>query len=166
MDLPVDRNETPEGMQGTGSWDRLHQPREAKGKRKAFALYPSCFGNLNLGSIVRIARCHGMEVISAGKPNMHVYNEIGVYGTKTQRDAVIKEWAAHGNELKPASFRSVFAVPLNRPREAWVHPPKSHRPYCDGKPVRGNPCCCDYDPSRDPVPTSPSGLTMGAQGGQ
>jgi len=51
---------------------------------------------------------------------MHVYNEIGLYGTASQMKATESDWEAAGNTLKPRGFRSVFGVPLKRARKDWV----------------------------------------------
>jgi hypothetical protein len=97
---------------------------------KRFAKYPSCFGDLCLGALCSIARRHGMYVITASRPNMHCYNEIGLYGTTEQMKAVTEEWAAHGNVLKPRSFRAVFEINKNIPAANWLDIPAAHREWC------------------------------------
>jgi hypothetical protein len=64
---------------------------------KRFDKYPSVFGKLCLGALCAIARRHGMYVIAGYKPSMHVYNEIGLYGTSEQMKAVAEAWTAKGS---------------------------------------------------------------------
>lgn len=67
-----------------------------------------------------VAIKHGMEVIECRKPDMHVHNEVGLYGTREQMKAVEAEWTANGNTPKPRNFHAVFKVNLDQPREKWV----------------------------------------------
>lgn len=92
-------------------------------QRLKFAKYPCCFGERKLRDLCVVAQGLGMEVIAAYKPNMHVYNEIGLYGTRSQMKAVEAEWAKTGNTLKPRSFTAVFGVCLEIPREHWLPNP-------------------------------------------
>lgn len=95
--------------------------REAR--KEAFAKYPTIFGKLKLRQLCVVAQKHGMEVISACKPDMHVHAEIGLYGTRKQMKAVQAEWDKNGNTQKPRSFKAVFGVNLNRPRDQWLPNP-------------------------------------------
>lgn len=115
-------------------------------KRRRFAVYPSCFGRLSLGGLVIVARREGMQVISASKPDMHAFNEIGLFGTPTQKRAVVRTWNLYGNELKPRSFHAHFPVRLDLPRGKWLDVPKTHREWCREEMDRlGTKCRCDYD---------------------
>lgn len=114
----------------------------AERKRK-FAKYPDCFGSLSIGGLVKAARRNGMHVIEAYKPGMHVYNEIGLFGTATQMLATEADWVKHGHEMKPRGFSAVFGVNLRRQRADWLSVPTQHRDYC--KPDRRGPCSCDFD---------------------
>jgi hypothetical protein len=91
-----------------------------KDKRIKFAKYPSCFGKLDCKGIMEVALKHGMEVIACRKPDMHVHNEVGLYGTRKQMKTVEAEWTANGNTPKPRSFSAVFGVDLNIPKRQWV----------------------------------------------
>ena len=94
--------------------------KTAKQIKRRVARYPSCFGEFDLEGLCAVARRHGMVIIAACKPDMHVYNEIGLWGTGEQMTATEKEWEAAGNRLKPRNFCSVFGVPLGLPRKDWV----------------------------------------------
>jgi hypothetical protein len=85
-----------------------------------FAKYPSCFGKLDLRALCEVARKHGMKIICASKPDMHVHNEIGLAGTAAAMKKTEAEWAAHGNTPKPRGFKAVFGVNLDRKEEDWV----------------------------------------------
>lgn len=91
-------------------------PQERKRK---YAKYPDCFGKLRLGQLVEVAEKHGMLVMSGSKVGMHVFNEIGLYGTPSQMTAVESEWIANGHKMKPRSFRAIFGVNLKLPRSEW-----------------------------------------------
>lgn len=98
-------------------------PRASSGyrnRKRKYAKYPSCFGKLDTRGIFNVAVKHGMEVITCRKPDMHCYNEVGLYGTPDQMEAVEAEWTANGNEPKPRGFKAVFKVNLDVPRERWA----------------------------------------------
>ena len=88
--------------------------------KKRFAKFPSSFGKLDLRQLCAVARNHGMEIIAASKPDMHCYNEIGLFGSPEGMKATEAEWTAAGNELKPRGFTAVFNVPVGRSRSEWV----------------------------------------------
>lgn len=115
--------------------------------RRRAAVYPSCFGKLRLADIARIARRLGLEVIDAYKAGMHCYNEIGVYGTTAQIQALRLACEENGNNLKPRSFRSICGVRLDLPRDRWIVAPSDHRDHCQCWQLDGSYCDCDYDPS-------------------
>jgi hypothetical protein len=92
-------------------------PRQRKRK---YARYPSCFGKLDCRGIMRIAMKYGMEVIQCRKPALHCYNEVGLYGTREQMEAVEAEWNRHGNTPKPRGFKGYFPVDLKLPRAQWA----------------------------------------------
>jgi hypothetical protein len=87
--------------------------------KKKFARYPSCVGELDCQGLCDMARKNGMKIISACKPGMDLFSQIGLYGTAAQMEKTEREWTAAGNELKPAKFKSVFRVNLNIPEEDW-----------------------------------------------
>ena len=89
-------------------------------RKERFARYPSCFGKLDCQGLCDVARGHGMQIISAIKPDMHAYNEIGLYGTKSQMRATERDWTTAGNKLKPRNFTAVFGVDLRVQRKDWV----------------------------------------------
>jgi len=112
---------------------------------KRFEKYPSCFGKLSLAALCMVARRHGMYVIAGYKPNMHVYNEIGLYGTPEQMRAVEEVWTKAGNKLKPRSFRAVFGVRVKHiPPSKWLDIPTAHREWCEDHSHR-NKRGCDFD---------------------
>lgn len=89
-------------------------------RKRKYARYPSCFGELDCLAIMNVAIKHGMEVITCRKPNMHCFNEVGLYGTSAQMRAVEAEWNSHGNTSKPPGFTAVFKVNLKRDRAEWL----------------------------------------------
>lgn len=91
-----------------------------KPKMQKFEKHPSCFGKLDCRGIMEVALKHGMEVIACRKADMMCFNDVGLYGTVAQMKTVEAEWTANGNEPKPRSFRAVFGVSLDVPREQWV----------------------------------------------
>jgi hypothetical protein len=113
---------------------------------KRFDKYPSVFGKLCLGDLCRVARRHGMYVIAAYKPGMHVYCEIGLYGTDEQMRAVTTEWEAKGNKLKSRSFKAVMGMNSKRISAShWLDIPTAHRDWCPDHNHR-NRNHCDFDP--------------------
>jgi len=117
----------------------------------ASALYPSCFGQLRLADVCRVARRLGLEVIEAYKLGMHCYMEIGVYGTRSAADRLRAICRENGNDLKPSSFKSVSGVNLSKPRDRWLSAPPEHREYCSCWKFNESPCDCDYDPGLEAV---------------
>lgn len=85
-----------------------------------FAKYPSCFGKLNLSELCDIARKHGITMISACKPNMHCFNEIGLSATAAAMKLTEAEWTAAGNKPKPRGFSGILGVDLNIPEDQWM----------------------------------------------
>jgi len=49
-------------------------------------------GNYNLDGLVKVARNCGMKIITAFKPAMHFYYEIGLSGNKKQIEQVDNAW--------------------------------------------------------------------------
>lgn len=94
-------------------------PIRIKGGKK-FKKYPSIFGDLSLRQLCDVAREHGMVVIAGCKPDMHVRNEIGLYGTAEAMALVEDIWEAAGNDKKPLGFRGCFGVNVDIPQEDWV----------------------------------------------
>jgi len=88
--------------------------------RRKFAKYPDCFGKLSLHELVAVARRNGMQCITGYKPCLHVFGEIGLYGTRTQMKKTEQEWLAQGHKMKPRSFHAVFGVELDCSPEFWV----------------------------------------------
>ena len=89
-------------------------------RKRRYARYPDCFGEMSLQQLIDCARHHGMRIISAMKPNVHVYNEIGLYGDRDQMEAAETDWRAAGHKLKPRGFGAVFGVPLQMPQTEWL----------------------------------------------
>ncbi len=113
---------------------------------KCFDKYPNALGGACLGELCAIARRHGMYIIAAYKVGMHVYHEIGLYGSSEQMASVTKKWAAKGNELKPRSFKAVFGVGSKRIAPSnWLDIPKDHREWCEDK-SHVSRHHCDFDP--------------------
>ena len=112
---------------------------------KLFEKYPSCFGKLCLGDLCAVAWRHGMLITTASKPDMHCYNEIGLYGTSEQMKAVVVEWEASGNKLKPHSFTAVMGV-HHPPVSKWIGIPTAHREWCT-YPKHKSRYHCDFDPN-------------------
>ncbi len=112
-------------------------------RKKKFAKYPM-IGRLTIGDLCRVARKHGMEVISAVKCGMEVYYQIGLWGTASQARAVEAEWASFECGPLPRSFKSHSKVNVEVPRERWLSVPVGHRPYCTEQMSRGHLCSCDF----------------------
>lgn len=94
--------------------------RALKERTRRWAKYPCCFGRLTLVGLVTAARDQGMLCIQALKPDMHVYNEIGLFGTSSQMRATEDIWRSNGHELKPRKFTAFAEVDLGRPRADWA----------------------------------------------
>ena len=103
--------------------------------KRRYARYPDCFGRMDLMQLVDCARKHGMSVIVAYKPGLHVHNEIGLYGTAEQMRAVERDWHLAGHALKPRGFRAVLGVDLGTPRESWVDAVDRTGPMLSGGPA-------------------------------
>lgn len=89
-------------------------------RKRRIARYVECFGPLDLEGLLDIARRHGMRCIRAWKPDMHVYNEIGLYGTSDQMTATERDWVAAGHAVAPRPGHMVFGVNLRVPRDEWI----------------------------------------------
>lgn len=89
-------------------------------RKRRYARYPLCFGKLSLRELCEVARKHGMQIISGIKPDMHVCNEIGLYGTASAMQATEQEWADAGHELRRFEKSLQFGVKLSLPRERWA----------------------------------------------
>lgn len=115
--MPTATIETEKGT--ADSLQGIVQPQRRDSKKK-FEKHPSCFGKLDCRGIYAVAVKHGMEVIQCRKGDMMCFNDVGLYGTTSQMKAVEAEWTANGNEPKPRSFKAVFGVNLDLPREQWA----------------------------------------------
>lgn len=82
-------------------------------------------GKLGLLDLCNVARKYGMLVIRAYKPDMHVCNEIALWGTPAQMKATEAEWEAAGNEKPDRGFKGMFGIEsaAKLPREKWVDQP-------------------------------------------
>ncbi len=85
-----------------------------------YARYPMCFGKLRLEGLCDVARKHGMKIIAAYKPPMHVCAEIGLYGTKEAMIETEREWINNGHEIKSSRFGGLMGMNLKCPRKDWV----------------------------------------------
>lgn len=88
--------------------------------KKKFARYPSVFGKYSLTELCDIARKNGMKIIVAYHPDMHVSNEIGLYGTQSQMIKTESEWGKGDKDLLKFNRRNVFGVSLTMPKNKWV----------------------------------------------
>ena len=95
-------------------------------RKRRWARYVS-IGPCDLTRLVWIARRNGLLCISARKPDMHFYNEIGLYGTRAQVEATEREWRAIrsgetrlGHEVLARKPSAAFGVHLERARDQWT----------------------------------------------
>jgi hypothetical protein len=86
-----------------------------------------------------------MYVITAYKPSMHVYNEIGLYGTAKQMKVTQDEWTGSGNKPKPRNFTAICGVNPSISPDKWLDIPRTHRDWCRDHSHSGTHYC-DYDP--------------------
>jgi hypothetical protein len=83
-------------------------------------------GPADLARLVWLARSNGMDCIRAFKPDMHVYNEIGLYGTAEQMNATEEAWGAISSkdgvhhEILDRKPQAAFGFDANIPHDEWT----------------------------------------------
>lgn len=98
----------------------LTQPDKRQAKRK-FARYIMYLGaGMTVREMVDVARKNGMQVIRGWKPDMHVFAEIGLYGTPQQMQATENAWITKGLRVCVSKPSAAFGVNLNLPRPQWA----------------------------------------------
>jgi len=77
-------------------------------------------GEISLEKLVNFARENGMQIITAYKPSMNFYNQIGVYGTPDQVRKTDEAWENAGHKVLNRKPRAASNFSVNIPKEEWV----------------------------------------------